>query len=355
MRRGFGVVVLFAVAATAVAWAAWPGSPASAFAPLARVEVIVMVALAGLPVLARPFLGPAGDNRAARLLRAGAGAAFLAIIPGLIVVQQFGHTPPSGAADQHLYQLISLPGPRIRWPKLIVGLVILALAAAAIAWLTSRRARMAPATLVAGVSAGLGLGLVMYVVAPVGLSSAATNPWLPGSDVDPFVLLAWLFLLCGPAVTAIAVGRRYRAPADSPDPVRDKARQMIAAGLLTGLVGALSVAVAGISTTAVMVRASWLRDWLYHGGRLLYGVQYLSAGQRTLPNVAYSHALTGSVDAAAYLIMLLAFPFVATAAALFPMLAALEHAPAPAATEWSGAPGSARPAFPTTGMDETAG
>jgi hypothetical protein len=55
----------------------------------------------------------------------------------------------------------------------------------------------------ARLGAGLALGLVRYMVAPLGLSSAATNPWLPGSSVDPLVLLAWLLLLGAPAVAAV--------------------------------------------------------------------------------------------------------------------------------------------------------
>ncbi len=43
------------------------------------------------------------------------------------------------------------------------------------------------------------------------------------------------------------------------------ARQVFAAGLLTSLVGALFVTVAGMATTALMLNAAWLRNWLYHG------------------------------------------------------------------------------------------
>jgi hypothetical protein len=66
----------------------------------------------------------------------------------------------------------------------------MALYAAAILWMTSRRSRVAPVTLAIGTGAGIVLGAVMYAVAPLGLSSAATDPWLPGSDIDPLVALA---------------------------------------------------------------------------------------------------------------------------------------------------------------------
>ena len=71
---------------------------------------------------------------------------------------------------------------------------------------------------------------------------------------------------------------------------------MIVAGVLTGLVGALFATVLGFGTTAVMLQAAWLQNWLYHGQHLLYGVQNLSSDLKALPAIAYSHELTGSVD-----------------------------------------------------------
>src|SRR5262249_8701391 len=56
--------------------------------------------------------------------------------------------------------------------------------------LTSRYARLAPATLTAGAGAGLVLGLVVYAVDPLGGDKYATNPWLRGSASDPLVALA---------------------------------------------------------------------------------------------------------------------------------------------------------------------
>ena len=193
----------------------------------------------------------------------------------------------------------------------ILFLVLMALYVAAIFWMTSRRARIAPATLAAGTGAGLALGLVMYAVAPLGLSTAATNPWLPGSDIDPLVLLAWLLLFCGPVTAAVVADRRYTAPGSALPPAGARFRQMMAAGLLTSLVGALCVTVLGMGTTAVMLKAAWLRDWLYHGSRLLYGVQNLSSDLRTLPAIAYGHELTGSVDAGVLNAIIIFFPLIA--------------------------------------------
>jgi len=311
MLRRIAGATAFAVAVAAVARVAWPDSPASVATPVDQVHVIVLAVLAVLPLLARPFLGPVGDSRVARLLRFGTCAAFLALIPASVAVEQFQTTPPRGAAELRVYLLIAGREGSALWGNEVLILVVMALYMAAIVWMTSRRARIAPATLAIGTCAGIALGLVMYAVAPLGLSSAATNPWLPGSDVDPLVVLAWLLLLAGPIIAAVVAHRRYAASCGSPPPLRPRIRQLGAAGLLTGLVGALFATVAGTGTTAVMVRAAWLRNWLYHGHQLLYGVQNLSSDLRTLPAVGYSHELTGSVDQGVFWVICIFFPLVA--------------------------------------------
>ncbi len=311
MRRGIGSAMLFAVAAVVAVRAAWPGSPANSATPADRVGVITMLLLlAGLPLLARWFLGPP-DNRAARWLRAGCYAGFLALIPAGTIVGQFKSALPRGGVDLRLYRFIAeWTNRNNHWGPEIVHLVVMALYVTAILWVTSRRARIAPATLAAGTGAGIALGLVMYTVAPLGLSSAATNPWLPGSDIDPLVLLAWLLVLGGPVTAAVIADRRFTASSGSP-PAHARVRQMMAAGLLTSLSGALLVDVLGTGTIAVMLEAAWLRNWLYHGPRLLYGVQNLSSDLRTVPAIAYSHELTGAADADVLLLMCIVFPVIA--------------------------------------------
>jgi hypothetical protein len=311
LPRRIGSAMLFAAAAAVAAWAAWPGSSASSATPGVRGSVITMVLLlAGLPLLARPFLGSADGSRAARFLRVGTCAALLALMPAEAAVYQFAETPPRGGTELRLYLLIAwkVGG---KEPLKILFLVLMALYVAAIFWMTSRRSQIAPATLAVGTGAGIALGLVMYAVAPLGLSKAATNPWLPGSDIDPLVLLAWLLLFGGPATAAVLADRRYTASGSAPPPAGARVRQMMAAGLLTSLAGALFVTVLGMGTTAVMLKEAWLRDWLYHGPHLLYGVQNLSSELRTLPAIAYSHELTGSVDAQVLNAIIIFFPLIA--------------------------------------------
>jgi hypothetical protein len=313
VRRGTGFTLIFAAAAATVR-VAWPHPPDTLFTPVGRFVVIALVVLAGFPLLTRPVLGPAGDSRAAGLVRAAGCAAFLSIAPAMTRIEQFRFTRPRGVADVRIYLLVcQVNFGHAPWGKFIFIVFFLALSAAAITWMTSRRARIAPATLIAGSAAGVLFALVMYVVAPVGLSSQATNPWLPGSEADPLVLLAWLLLPGAPVLAAVMADRRYTAACGAPPP-RDRARQMMAAGLLTCVSATLLILVAGFGTITAMISQAGLRNWLYHGQHLLYGVQNLSGLLRTAPVIGYSHQITAATDAGGYAFMIIAFPVLMLAA-----------------------------------------
>jgi hypothetical protein len=330
MRRGIVSAMLFAAAAGGAAWVAWPRSPASAATSLDRAYVITMVSvLAVLPLLARPFLGPVAESRAARILRAGGYVALLALMPAYTAVRQFDTTPPHGLADLRVYHLIAQPPGVPHLGKLVLLLVVMTLYVPAIVWLTSKRSGIAPTTLTVAGGTGIAFGLVLYAVAPLGLSKAgATNPWLPGSDVDPLVLVAWVLLLAGPVVAGVVADRRYRASCSSPPPAAARVRQVMAAGLLTSLCGGLFVTVLGTGTIVAMIKTAWLRNWLYHGHHLLSGVQTLSADLRTLPVVAYSHQVSGAADMSGLFAVCLAFPVIALFLTTFAALSVWEPEPA---------------------------
>ncbi len=225
MRDRIGNAMLFAAAAALAAWAAWPGAPGSFATSVDRVDVITIVLLlAGLPLLARRLFGPPADRRVARFLRVGTYVAILALIPAKNVVEQVLDAPPRGGIGLHLYRLISGPGFGNQWANEILFLVVMALYAAAILRMTSRRSRVAPATLATGAVAGTALGAVMYAVVPLGLSGAATNPWLPGSDIDPLVVLAWILLFGAPLAAAVVAERRFTASSSLPPPAPGPAR-----------------------------------------------------------------------------------------------------------------------------------
>jgi hypothetical protein len=310
MRRKVGIAILFAAAAALAAATAWSGSPAYLAASHERAEVLAMVAVLGcLPLLTRWLFGPVSDSRAGRALRVSAYAAILATIPAWHVLGLVRDTRPRAGLDLRLYFLIEHGDQGLG----VLLVIVMTLYAAIILWLTSQRSRITPAALRAGCRAGIMAGVVVYAVAPLGLSKQATNPWLPGSDIDPLVLLAGGLSLLAPAWAAAAAWRDTAIVSPS-RPHRSRARQGISAALLTSLVSALLVTALGMGTTALMVREGWLRQWLYHGSHQLYGIMGLGALVHGNPQaIAYSHELTASSDASVFLVICIAFPLIALA------------------------------------------
>jgi hypothetical protein len=313
LRRGAGSAALFAAAAALATWAAWPVSPASFATSVGRVDVITTVLLLGVfAVLARRVPGGPGRSRAARLLRLATYAAILALIPAKNVIEQVLDVPPRAGADRRLYRLISGPGFGNHWRNEIVFLVVMAAYAAVILWLTSQRSRVAPAALAAGAIAGAALGAAWYVIGPLGFGGApGTNPWLPGADSAPFIVLAITLLIAAPVTAMIAADRRCTARGGPARPPAERSRQMLAAALVTALAGALLVTVSGTGTIAAMLTAPWLRNWLYRG-HLLSGVTGLQSMLRGNPAaLAYSHQITAAADAPPFLIICVIFPVIA--------------------------------------------
>jgi hypothetical protein len=95
MPRRLGRAALFAAAAGAAAWAAWP-QQAVGHAGVSQFHVIATVLLlAALPLLARRFFGPAIPSRAGQSLRFFCCAAVLAFLPALAVVEAFTNLTPA--------------------------------------------------------------------------------------------------------------------------------------------------------------------------------------------------------------------------------------------------------------------
>jgi hypothetical protein len=311
MGRGTGRAGLFAAAAALMTWAAWPGSAGGFATAVDRVDLIAVVAsLAGLGLAARWLVGPAGPGTTARLLRAATYAGILVLIPAKNAVEQvLDARPPQGGVYVRLYRLIAGPGFGNHWPNEITFLVVIALYAGAILWLTSQRARVDQATLVIGTVAGGVLGMAWYVAGPLGFGGApATNPWLPGSDATPVLVLAAGAVLGAPVVAAILVGRRCLAAASPAPSRRATVRQVSAAALLTSLTGGLFVLVAGTGTIAAMLTAPWLQTAIYRGHPLsgVAGLRFLVHGNPAA--LSYSHQITAAMDAPPFLVLCMLFP-----------------------------------------------
>jgi hypothetical protein len=301
---------LFATAAACAAWAAWP-QPGVGHAVVSQFHVIATVLLlAGLPLLARRFWGPASPSRVGRSLRVFCCAAVLAFLPAMAIVEAFSNLTPARPAYKYVFCIAQgwsdasqgcggVPGRSTGGPPWAGEIVLLLLTigyVGVILFLTSRRSRVARGTLAIATGAGFLLGAVMYVVAPLGLNNYATDPWLPGSQVDPLVVMAWILLVGGPAGVAVLASRRYREP-DGTEPSHNvRIGQGIAAGVLATGTGALLVTAMGTGTTALMLRSAWLRHWFYHG--------HLSA------IATYRHEMYAGANVNGYPLILVAFPVI---------------------------------------------
>jgi hypothetical protein len=307
MARRIGILLLGVVAAGIAAWGAWPDSSVSLSHGAAdQGDVIITIALlVGLPLLTRRLLGPP-DNRAARWVRAGFYAAILALMPAKAVAEMFVGAVPRGGIDRHTFDLSNsnggLPVPGTvsggpDWGGEIFILFITACYLAVILALTARRTKVAPSTLAISARAGLVLGLVMYAVDPLGGAKTATNPWLRGSATDPLVVLAWVLLFSAPLVAGALAAKRCHVSDEPAQATTARAWQGFTAGLVSTGVGALTVTVLGISTTALMLKSAWIRGWLYHG-------QHLTA------SALYGRELSASVGVAFYAVIGVAFPII---------------------------------------------
>ncbi len=261
MARRVRNSMLFAAAAAYLVWTALPGTPSGIITAGIWLRAIgAILVLAGLPWLVRRVLGPVIDSRLARSLRAAAFAGIMALIVALAEIDRITSTPRQLAAGgPHNQPSISMLA---MWSTFLVAV---AGYAAAILAVTAKRSWVTSTTVSIGAGAGVALGVVIYAIMPLGFETHATAPWLPGSDMDPVVTVAWILLFGGPLAAALLAGWRCRGSVGSLVPAEAKIRQALAAGTLVTLVGSLVVCVLGPATLASF---TWVAHLLYPGQHL---------------------------------------------------------------------------------------
>jgi hypothetical protein len=248
--------------------------------------ITTVVVLAALPWVARRrgAFGPASYNSAARVVRVGGCAAICVLV---LVLARLAQTLGENLADGELAGVITAsltailvvaarlagaPGRALRWlvgpgntpeaeVKTLLALgfgtaalmlfffgaifgagtseLIIAYAAGIFA-VTARGSRIARATLAFGVAAGVAAGLTWYAAARTG------NPWLH--------LVVVVVVLAAP--TAAGAAAAWRTPGrDDPEALwRDRLRQGLVAGALTGGVAALLITILIFGTMVVLHR-----------------------------------------------------------------------------------------------------
>jgi hypothetical protein len=306
---GLGVAAVAVAAALAVRYV-WSGAHAGRDAWWDRARMLLLVALlAGLPWVARRrgVFGPVGRSVAARAVRAGGGAALVALVLDYARIEHYrGPSPPDlfhaaagawgwaqeaavvGLVAACLAAILIVPAwwPRARpvlvaWCAVAAGLVLfftvaplqvlIACYTAGILAVTSQRSPATPATL--AISSGVGVTGGLLVVA---LHNPLRSPSAPGLHPKTNVILLFLVLVVVTAAGTAAAGAvAARRASGSTDPLELKARawQYLAAGPLTAASAALMVpllraspavhAAAGCPATNVFPCTSAPAVWMF--------------------------------------------------------------------------------------------
>ncbi len=281
----------FAAAAAGIAWSAWSGPPGDSAVAVNRIDVIAMaVILAGLAWIIRRGRGPVAVARLPRLMRAGGYAAVLALVLAKSAVERVADAPPNNNAG----------GPAVAWTGEAVFLAVMAGYTAVILVYTARRSPVLRDTMVIGTATGIGLGVVAFLLGPLGFPLRFTGAW-PALLYDAAIGLGVLLGLCAPVAAGLAAARRagWSLPAGA------RSRQAAMAGLASGTAAALMVAVLSTATIALLPYDTGLQQWAAaHIGQWIPAVgSVTSAGRPRLGYVAGNSAF-----AAGYLLVLLIGP-----------------------------------------------
>jgi hypothetical protein len=236
--------------------------------------ITTVVALAALPWVARRrgVFGPVSDNSAARMVRVGgcaaicvlvlvlarlaqtlgenladgeyAGVIITSLTVILVVAARLWLRRPGNTATPEVQALLTLGlGAAVLILFFFVGTTELITAyAAGILAVTARGSRIAPATLVFGAGAGAAAGLIWYAAARTG------NPWL--------ILVVVVAVFAAPTAAGAAAAWCTPGRDDSEALRRDRLRQGLAAGALTGGVAALLITILIFGTMVVLHRQS---------------------------------------------------------------------------------------------------
>jgi hypothetical protein len=283
--------VASAVAAAALAWAAWPGALANPATLIGRVDVIATVLiLAGLPLVVRRKFGRCGSARLPRVLRtAGYAAVFMLMLVKADVER----------VEMRQFSGVSLAGV---WAGEVVFLLVIAAYVTALLAVTAERPPARPATLAIGTGVGVLLGLAVFVLRPMANHVHIANRWL--ADLyDLGKAAAVAFVLYAAIRAAIAAARRT-SRRDSTLPITDaRAQQGFAAGLCLGVAAALLVSVLGITTIALVPHAAGSIQWTLPGRIFDPG-----SGRPLTPDSVTDFEVSVSHAAAGYLLVLIFFP-----------------------------------------------
>jgi hypothetical protein len=244
-HRGVGYPLALAAAAAGIAWSAWSGPPGDSATAINRVDVITIpVLLAGLPWVIRRVRGPLASSRQARVIRTAGYAGILVLVFVKAAVQRVADAPPNNLEVARA------------WTGEIAFLAVMTGYTAVILACTSRRSPAAPGTVAIGTAAGAALGVLVYLLGPLGFPLRFAGSW-PAHLYDAVLAAGALLALGAPVAAGWAAARRTGASV----PARSRLRQGALAGLCTGASAALVVSALGTATIALLPHDGGLRNW----------------------------------------------------------------------------------------------
>ena len=179
------------------------------------------------------------------MIRTAGYAAILVLVLVKAAVERVADAPPNNLEA-------SFPA----WTGEIIFLAVMVGYAAVILACTASRSPAVPATVAIGTGVGAAVGLLVYVLGPLGFPLRFTG-WWPAHLYDAAMALGALLALGAPVAAGLAATRR----ADGSMPAGSRARQAAMAGLCTGAAAALVVAALSTATIALLPYDAGLRNW----------------------------------------------------------------------------------------------
>lgn len=286
MPRKIGYWLALGAVAAFVVSRAWQGvstNPATLISRLSALAVVALIALVHWPI-SRKY-GPLGSSWTARIVRITGFAlvAALMLVKAAVERHEFAHLAGRSA-------MVGI------WAGEVAFLVVITAYVAGLLAITARRPPASPAATLIGTTAGVLLGLAVYVLRPLD-NPVHAHGWL--SVMVELARVAAIPAVFAAAIAAVvmAARRTSRRERDGSLPLTHiRARQGVATGLCVGVTCALLLSVLGIATIAVAPHAAGSIQWTIPGGDLPASSIYRF-------EVYASHAAAG------YLLVLIIFPF----------------------------------------------
>lgn len=286
MPRKIGYWLALGAVAAFVVSAGWQGpstDPATLISRLSALAIVVLIAVVHWPV-SRKY-GPLGSSWTARIVRIAGFAmvAALMLVKAAVERDEFAHLAGRSA-------LVGI------WAGEVAFLVVITGYVAGLLAITARRPPASPAATLIGTTAGVLLGLAVYVLRPLD-NPVHTNGWLSVMVELARVAAIPAVFAAATAAVVMAARRTSRRERDGSLPLTHiRARQGVATGLCVGVTCALLVSVLGIATIAVAPHAASSIQWTIPGGDLP-------------ASSIYRFEVNASHAAAGYLLILIIFPF----------------------------------------------